>query len=52
MEVHVGEEILFCAKPLRCYEDPSTYDGAALFDVLLPGGLFLSVVDVFKYLGS
>jgi hypothetical protein len=30
-------EILFCAARPHCYTDPSTFDGADLSDVLLPG---------------
>ena len=61
MEVHAGvveprkeskTEILFCAARPRCYTDPATYDGADLSDVLLPDGLFFSVVSTFKYPGS
>ena len=65
MEVHAGvvetptqprkeskSEILFCSAPRRCYADASTYDGADLSDILLPNGLFMCVVELFKYLGS
>jgi len=65
MEVHAGivetdarprkeskSEVLFCAKPLRMYEDASTYDGVDLSDVLLPGGLFVNIVSCFPYLGK
>ena len=65
MEVHAGvtetetaprkeskSEFLFCAAPPSSYTDPITFDGADLSDILLPGGLFMSVVDLFKYLGS
>lgn len=45
-------EILFCAAPQRCYANASTFDGADLSDVLLPGNLFMPIVDTFKYLGS
>ena len=61
MEVHAGvveprpwprqeskSEILFCAAPPSTYEDYSTFDGADLSDVLLPGGLFMCVVLKFK----
>ena len=36
----------------RTYADAHQRVLTALLDVLLPGGLFMSVVDVFKYLGS
>jgi hypothetical protein len=65
MEIHAGvletenkprkeskSEILFCAAPRSTYSDPTTYDGADLSDVLLPEGLFMCIVDIFKYLGS
>ena len=65
MEVHAGvvetptqprkeskSEILFCSAPHRCYADASTCDGADLSDILLPNGLFMCVVALFKYLGS
>ena len=65
MEVHAGtvaterkprkeskSEVLFCAAPRSCYSDPATYDGTDLSDVLMPGGLFVNIVDLFKYLGS
>ena len=61
MEVHAGvseprkeskSEILFCAAPRSSYTDPASYDDADLSDVLLPGGCFMSIVAVFKYLGS
>jgi hypothetical protein len=65
MEVHAGvcetddtsrkeskSEILFCSKPLRMYSDTTTFDGADLSDVLIPGGRFMSIVLLFKYLGS
>ena len=44
-------EVLFCSKPLRMYADASTFDGANLSDVLLPGGLFMPIVSCFPYLG-
>ena len=61
MEIHAGvvepfkaskSEVLFCAARASSYSDPDTYDGADLSDIKLPGGLFMSVVDRFKYLGS
>jgi hypothetical protein len=65
LEIHAGvleteqkprkeskSEILFCAAPCSTYSDPTTYDGVDLSDVLLPDGLFMCIVDVFKYLGS
>ena len=61
MEIHAGvvqprkeskTEVLFCAARHRCYTDASTFDGADLSDIPLPGGLFFGVVDLFKYLGS
>ena len=65
MEVHAGtyapdgsvakeskSEILFCAARPHVYSDPTTFDGADLSDVQLPGGRFMQIVDVFKYLGS
>ena len=45
-------EILFCAARPHCYTDPSTFDGADLSDVLLPGGRFMAIVAKFKYLGG
>ena len=61
MEIHAGiveprkdskTEVLFCAAPRRCYTNGTTFDDADLSDILLPGGLFFSIVSVFKYLGS
>ena len=59
LEVHVGtgtkgskSEVLFCAKPPRCYDDPSTYDETDLSDIQMPDGSYMPVVDIFKYLGS
>ena len=65
MEVHAGtvetptaarkeskSEILFCAAPRSTYADASTYDGQDLSDVLLPNGMFMGIVSIFKYLGS
>lgn len=60
MEVHVGSasnttsksEVLFCAAARASYASPKTYDGADLSDIRMPGGLFMPVVDSFKYLGS
>jgi hypothetical protein len=34
------------------YTNPSTFDGADLSDVLLPGGRFMAIVAKFKYLGG
>ena len=45
-------EILFCAAPAHVYSNPSTFDGADLSPVLMPGGRFMAVVDKFKYLGK
>jgi hypothetical protein len=44
--------VLFCAAPRSSYSNPATYDGADLSDVLMPGGLFVNIVELFKYLGS
>ena len=63
MEVHVGiddgetkkdskTEILFAAARPHVYTDPTTFDGADLSNVLLPGGRFFPIVAKFKYLGS
>lgn len=45
-------EILFCAARLCVYSDPTTFDGADLSNVQLPGRRFMPVVAKFKYLGS
>jgi hypothetical protein len=59
MEVHVGfedkeskSEVLFCAAPPHCYQDPSTCDGADLSHVRWADGTHMPVVLQFKYLGS
>ena len=59
MEVHSGDgvkasksEVLFCPAPLHTYSDPSTFDGADLSDVQLPGGRCMPVVTKFCYLGD
>ena len=45
-------EVLFCAKPARCYMCAATFDGADLSDIQLPDGRSMPVVDRFCYLGS
>ena len=64
MEIHAGvkegeevkhkskTEILFVAAPAHTYAEHSTYDGCELSNVDLGGGIFLPIVDRFKYLGS
>jgi hypothetical protein len=60
MEVHemkpgdtkVKTLALFCAAPPSEYDDPATYDGADLSDILLPSGNVIPVVAGAKYLGS
>ena len=59
MSVHVGRgeqksksEALFVSAPLHCYDNPETYDGADLSDILLDDGTFIPIVALFCYLGS
>ena len=61
LEVHAGSyhpfkgsktELLFCARPLSTYQDPSTCDNTDMTDLILPNGRFVPVVTKFKYLGS
>ena len=68
MEVHAGmldtsapvpkvvkeskTEVLFCSAPLHTYSDPSTFDGADLSHVLIPGDRFMPIVEQFPYLGD
>jgi hypothetical protein len=59
MEVHAGSavkasksEVLFCAAPPSTYATPSTFDGADLSDIQLPGGMSMPIVDRFPYLGD
>ena len=61
LEVHAGSyhhfkgsktELLFCARPLSTYQDPSTCDNTDMSDQILPNGRFVTVVTKFKYLGS
>ena len=64
MEVHAGiyapdgsvakkskSEVLFCSARPHMYANPTTFDGADLSDVLIPGGRFMQIVAEFKYLG-
>ena len=59
MEVHAGSvskksksEVLFCAAPPSAYTVPSTFDGADLSPILLPGGMHMPIVERFPYLGD
>ena len=59
MEVHEGtetkgskSEVLFVAAPEHMYDDPETFDGRDLSDVVVGDGRFIPVVSKFKYLGS
>ena len=64
MEIHSGlkvegevkaeskTEILFVAAPEKMYKNISTYDNCDLSDINLGNGVFLPIVDHFKYLGS
>ena len=68
MEVHAGvldtsgpvpevtkeskTEVLFASAPLHTYTDASTFDGANLSHVLLPGDRYLPIVEQFPYLGD
>ena len=61
LEVHAGSyhpfkgsktELLFCARPLSTYQDPSTCENTDMTDLILPNGRFVPVVTKFKYLGS
>ena len=61
LEVHAGSyrpfkdsktELLFSARPLSTYQDPSTCDNTDMTDLILPNGRFVPVVTKFKYLGS
>ena len=45
-------EVLFVAAPPHTYTNPSTYDGADLTCVLLPGRHFVPIVFKFGYLGD
>ena len=63
MEVHAGildtsgpvtkvvkeskTEVLFASAPLHTYEDASTFDGADLSHVLIPGDRYLPIVEKF-----
>ena len=58
LEVHAGSyhpfkgsktELLFCARPLSTYQDPSTCDNTDMTDLILPNGRFVPVVTKFKY---
>ena len=64
MEIHAGvyapdgsvakeskSEVLFCSARRHMYADPTTFDGADLSDVPLPGGRFMNIVAKFRYLG-
>jgi hypothetical protein len=44
--------VLFCAAPPSEYDDPATFDGADLSDIVLPSGNVIPIVDNAKYLGS
>ena len=59
MEVHSGDgtkdsksEVLFCPKPAHMYENATTFDGADLSDLQLPGGRSMPIVQKFCYLGD
>ena len=64
MEIHVGRkvdgeikhksksEVLFVAAPEKTYNDPASFDGVDLSDIDLGDGVYMSIVDVFCYLGS
>ena len=59
MSVHVGannqpskSKVLFVAAPPHCYNDPATYDGADLTNIVFDDGTFMEVVAIFCYLGS
>ena len=56
LEVHVGtgekpskSEVLFVAAPDSVYNDPSSFDGCDLSNIILPDGSFLPIVDRFCY---
>ena len=53
LEVHAGSyhpfegsktELLFCARPLSTYQDPSMCDNTDMTDLTLPNGRFVPVV--------
>ena len=44
--------VLFCAAPPSRYQNPATYDGADLSDIVLPSGNVIPIVAKAKYLGS
>jgi len=60
MEVHTGDtkqpekppktEVLFVSAPLSTYEDPITFDGRNLNNIMLGGDRYLPVVKEFCYL--
>ena len=56
MDIHVGTEkkadVLFVAAPSHLYIEPETYDGQDLPILQLGDGIFMPVVDKFRYLGS
>ena len=62
MEIHVGDyenpdkpsktEVLFVAKPLKSYNDPTTFDDTDLSNINFGNQNFFPVVEKFCYLGT